>query len=59
VNNNQNWVFSVVSGFDIDYHLFRNVPGPATLALVGLAVVGLGTFSGRRRCKSPAQPFDS
>ena len=47
VNNNQNWVFSVVSGFDIDYHPFTNVPEPATGALALLAVGLIGSL--RRR----------
>ena len=48
VNNNQNWVFSVVSGFDIDHHPFTNVPEPVacTLALVAIGTIG---FVRRRR----------
>jgi choice-of-anchor A domain-containing protein len=41
VNNNQNWVFSVVSGFDIDQHPFRNVPEPATGLLLAVAMLGM------------------
>jgi choice-of-anchor A domain-containing protein len=46
VNNNQNWVFSVISGFDIDYHPFRNVPEPASW---GLALLALGATVASRR----------
>jgi choice-of-anchor A domain-containing protein len=42
VNNNQNWVFSVVSGFDIDFHPFQNVPEPASWTLVLAAVSAIG-----------------
>ena len=41
VNNNQNWVFSVVSGFDIDHHPFTNVPEPATGLLLAVAMLGM------------------
>jgi choice-of-anchor A domain-containing protein/MYXO-CTERM domain-containing protein len=48
VNNNQNWVFSVVSGFDIDHHPFTNVPEPASLMLALVAIVAIGALRRRR-----------
>jgi choice-of-anchor A domain-containing protein len=48
VNNNQNWVFSVVSGFDIDHHPFTNVPEP-TCCSVALAALGIAGMIRRRR----------
>lgn len=46
VNNNQNWVFSVVSGFDIDHHPFTNIPEPVSLSML---LMGLGLIAGLRR----------
>jgi len=47
VNNNQNWVFSVVSGFDIDHRPFTPVPEPSALVLAGLGASLL--YCARRR----------
>jgi choice-of-anchor A domain-containing protein len=45
VNNNQNWVFSIVSGFKIVQQDFTNVPEPTTAAMLlfGAVTLGLGT----------------
>jgi choice-of-anchor A domain-containing protein len=48
VNDNQNWVFSVISGFDIDHHPFTNVPEPVACTLALMAIGAIGCL--RRRC---------
>ncbi len=54
VNNNQNWVFSTVSGFDIvdiDGHSFVPVPEPGSIILAGIAGAGALLLIVRRRCR--------
>jgi choice-of-anchor A domain-containing protein len=52
VNNNQNWVFSTVSGFDIvdiDGHSFVPVPEPGSMFLAGIGGAGAFLMVRRRR----------
>jgi PEP-CTERM motif len=52
VNNNQPWVFSTVSGFDINYAPFTSPPGvpePSTFVLAGLGVCGAFVLRRMRR----------
>jgi hypothetical protein len=46
VNNNQNYTFTTVLGFDLNTHPFTNVPEPATLG--ALAMSGLLLIRRRR-----------
>ena len=48
VNNNQNWVFSTVSGFDLNYTPFTPVPEPSSIVLLSLGSILIGGFLLRR-----------
>lgn len=39
VNNNQTWVFSTVSGFDLNYAPFTVVPEPSSIALLSIGCI--------------------
>jgi len=49
VNNNQPWVFSVVSGFDINYTPFVPIPEPSTVVLGAFGLIGLAGWLLRSR----------
>jgi hypothetical protein len=48
VNNNQPWVFSVVSGFDINYTPFTPIPEPSTVVLGAFGLASLAVWKLRR-----------
>ena len=52
VNNNQNWVFSTVSGFDLNYTPFTPVPEPSSIVLLSLGSILIGGFLLRHRCST-------